>query len=175
MNQSGTKLVLVLIFAAVVLGGVSWWYRYEAAHRASQFWGSEASRLIAESEGFDAIVFQPCTEEELAGLGLDSIGRTIALHDARGQAHLRHAFLSDRNYLWDDPHDPESTRWRLCLRFSEGGSATHILLSDGFDSIAKYDPESRTVTGFSCVPMTLSLTQYFGPLDAQADASTPKE
>lgn len=175
MQNSGTKLVLLLVTVAMLLGGVSWWYRYEAAHRASQFWGPEASRLIAESEAFDAIVFEACTQDGLAELGSPTFGRTIELHDVRGQAHLRHAILSDRNYLWKDPHDP-ATKWRLCLRFGEVENQVYVLLSDEFKSIAKFDPSTKQVTGFSCVPMTVSLSQYFGGLNDQAeDASTPSE
>ena len=179
MFNSGTKLVLVLVGFAVLLGTVSWWYRYEAAHRASQFWGPEASRLIAESKGFEAIVIDGQSDASLETQLSTSPRPAKDLSRVRGQAHLRHALMSDRNYLWDDPVDGASTAWRLGLRFYENDLETFVLLTEDFEAIGKYEPATGVVSGFSCRPMTASLTQYFGSVDQLAQtpsaASTPAE
>jgi len=164
MQNSGTKLVLALAGLALLLGATSWWYRYEAAHRASQFWGAEASRLIAESENLEAIHLVPHAAEPL--LIQIQVAKPTDLSRARGQAHLRHAFLSDRNYVWDEPLDSLETQWRWCLRFfdengDEDGQQAHVLLSEDLRTIGKLDFVAKRMSAFSCEPMTASLKQYF--------------
>ena len=150
MQNSGTKLVVALVTLAFLLGLVSWWYRYEAAHRSSQFWGPEASQLIAESDGLEAIARDTEGNETRTDLSR-----------ARGQAHLRHAFLSDHNFVWAEPVDPKAIEWRWQLRFHEGAGEAFVLLSDDLKSIGKQESASDAIVGFSCEPMTGSLVAYF--------------
>lgn len=169
MQNSGTKLVLALTGLALLLGVVSWWYRYETARRASQFWGPQASRLIAESEGFEAI-----------RIGSDGPIETQVtdLSEARGQAHLRHAFLSDSNYVWETQLNHAEIKWYWSLRFYEGKQQTDLLLSENLDVIGKSASESQPGVALSCEPMAASLKPYFdalGLLAKPADASTASE
>lgn len=173
MQNSGTKLVLILIIGALLLGTVSWWYRFEAAHRASQFWGPQESRLIAESEGLEAVVFEPIGSEALATLGWEALGEPSDLSKVRGQAHLRHALLSDRNYLWKDPIDAGSMQWRWCFRFFEEGQDVYAVLSDDLTAIGKFEPGSDSVAGYYCEPMSSSLKQYFAALKLLPDSKPP--
>lgn len=178
MQNSGTKLVLALVSLAFLLGITSWWYRYEAAHRASQFWGPEASQLIAESENLEAITLNSDSGEGLATQF--SAGKMTDLSHARGQAHLRHAFLSDSNYVWDSPLDAAAIKWRWCLRFFEGDGQALVMLSEDLKSIGKQGPTPDSIVGFSCEPMTASLAPYFEAVGLRAkpqavDASTPVE
>lgn len=153
MQNSGTKLVLALVGVALALGVTSWWYRYEAAHRVSQFWGPEASRLIAESEGFEVV---------RQGSGKAEIHKDLS--HARGQAHLRHALMSDRNYVWDEPLEPSGIGWGWTLRFYEGEREALVKLSEDLQAIGKVDSTSDSVKALSCEPMTASLEQYFEAL-----------
>ena len=164
MQNSGTKLVLALVGMALVLGVTSWWYRYEAAHRASQFWGPEASRLIAESEGFEVQEWGPVEHNNGQILEAGVIGEKTDLSKARGQAHLRHAFLSDRNFLWSKPLDTAATNWKWHLRFHEGGRETWVMLSEDLESIGKSESGQVAEAAYSCEPMTKSLQQYFEAL-----------
>lgn len=179
MQDSGKKLVMVLVSGALLLGSVSWWYRYEAAHRASQFWGATASRLIAESEGLEGMTFEPMGSEALSSLDWGSLGEASDLSKVRGQAHLRHALLSDRNYVWDQPIDGEAQKWGWCFRFYEGQREVYVVLSEDLRMIGKYEPASSSVAGFSCEPMTASLQQYLNALELTAKppaaASTAEE
>ena len=158
MQNSGTKLVLGLLGVAWVLGMISWWYRYETAHRASQFWGPEASRLIAESEGFEVVV----------GQGDGGETRTD-LSKARGQAHVRHALLSDGNYVWDEPEDTGRIEWQWTLRFHEGGRQALVMLSKDLKTIGRCTNDRQAsghdaVAAVACEPMTASLQQYFAAI-----------
>jgi len=182
MQQSGTKLVLSLVSLAFLFGVLSWWYRYEAAHQASQFWGPGASRLITESKNLEAIDLEPDSGNALGDQLL--AGAWTDLSQARGQAHLRHAFLSDRNFSWDKPLDASTTSWRWCLHFYEGKLDAYVLLSEDLEVIGKFTPEADSVTAspresLSCEPMAASLKQYFGALGllakTQSSASTSSE
>jgi len=165
MQHSGTKLVITLIGLALLLGGISWWYRYEAAHRSTRFWGAEASWLIAESEGFEVISFEPGRSENLSTLGgIDTRANSTNLSKARGQAHLRHALMSDRNYVWGKTVDTAVTRWRWSLRFYEPNRQIHVVLSNDLSVIGKYELADNSVTAYSCEPMTASLAEYFRAL-----------
>ncbi len=179
MQNSGKKLVLILVAGALLLGSSSWWYRYVAAHRASQFWGAEASRLIAESEGLEGMKFDPVATGALVKVTSGSLGDFADLSKARGQAHLRHALLSDRNYLWDEPIDAGAPAWGWCFRFHEGERDVYVVISADLQAIGKFQPTTNSVSGYVCEPMTASLKQYFAALplseSPQADASTPEE
>jgi hypothetical protein len=160
MQNSGTKLVVVLLLLALGLGAISWWYRYEASHQASQFWGAEASHLIAESEGFQA-------RHQGVGLAAGEVvpgvpGEVTDLSQARGQTHLRHALMSDRNYDWEAlPDRAVTASWPWQLRFYQGDRETTVWLSGDFCWIAKRNPGSAALVARSCVPMADALHQYF--------------
>ncbi|MGI9427756.1 MAG: hypothetical protein ACR2NM_03800 [Bythopirellula sp.] len=176
MQNSGTKLVLGLLGVALALGMISWCYRYAAAHRASQFWGPEAARLIGESAGFEALRFQPDPVQQVAGEspslgGIDARTRAVDLSKARGQAHLRHALLSDRNYLWDQPVDAEAIDWQWTLRFYEGERQALVTLSKDLRAIGKTNLAEETITAYCCEPMTSSLKQYFDDLGLPLEAA----
>ena len=176
MQHSGTKLVIALTSLALVLGATSWWYRYEAAHRATQFWGAVSARLIAESENLEALTFDPATADVVAALRPRPMGKSIDLSHARGQAHLRHALMSDRNYIWGELRDTAEIEWRWCLRFHESELQAYVVLSDDLTVIGKYEPSTdtrtaHTLTALSCQPMTSSLAEYFRALGLLARPS----
>lgn len=150
MPQSGTKLVIALVGLALMLGAISWWYRYEAAHRASQFWGPAASRLIAESEGLEVIA-----------LNSGEIEDRLDISKTRGQAHLRHALMSDRNYVWDEPLEIRDMEWRWTLRFHEGEQQALIKFTEDLKTVGRVDVANNTATTLACEPMAASLKQYF--------------
>jgi hypothetical protein len=174
MQNSGTKLVFGLLAVALALGIISWWYRYEAAHRASQFWGPEAARLIGESTGFEVFRTQPTPAQPVAvpsqrAAGMDRGTQAVDLSKARGQAHLRHALLSDRNYRWDQPVDAEAVDWQWTLRFYEGERQAIVKLTRDLRAVGKTNLAEETITAYGCEPMTSSIKQYFDALGLLTD------
>lgn len=156
--------MILLVGGALLLGTVSWWYRYGAAHRASQFWGATASRLLAESKGLEGVRIEPIDGKAVATGGWASLGEATDLSKVRGQAHLRHALLSDRNYVWSEPIDVESQQWSWCFRFFEGPFEALVLMSEDLRTIGKFEPTSGEITGYSCAPMAISLDSYLSSL-----------
>lgn len=152
---------MVLLGGALLLGACSWWYRYEAAHRASQFWGPVASRLIAQGEGFEALTLQPESDESLAAQVAAALAEPTNLDHARGQAHLRHALMSDSNYFWDQPLESSEIEWKWVLRFYEGDQQVLALLTEDLKAIGKVDAAGERVAAFPCEPMTSSVEAYF--------------
>jgi len=180
MGQSGTKLVFVLAGLALSAGVISWWYRYEAAHEATMYWGVEASRLISQPSEVEIYELALLGAESAAeeGTGVLELGRRYraaeprGLTNARGMVHLRHALMSDRNYEWDAPVDPAEIDWRWCLRFFDSQHEIRVVLAADLAAIGRVVAADQTpVEAFSCSPLSESLRAYFAALGLE-DAST---
>jgi hypothetical protein len=170
MCQSGTKLVIAIGGFALTLGAVSWWYRYETAHRVTQFWGPEAAELIEERSNVLGLMLEavpegdPTTED--AGTIFDhrrySTPLRVNLTNARGMVHLRHALMTDSSYLWiKQPVAPSS--WRCALKFHKNNRYVFVLLNEDFTTLGK-SVDSLPVEIISCQPMAETLREYFGAL-----------
>ena len=167
MGPSGSKLVVTLGCLAFALGLASWWYRFESAHRATQFWGSEAASLIVEPGSVEAIGLQAQNGRtggewipQLEGYLI--VSRTD-LSDARGMVHLRHALVTDTNYLWNETAMP-TVLWRWALQFQEADDSVLVLFSTDLATLGKLTSDSPTVEVISCQPMAETLKQYFAHL-----------
>jgi hypothetical protein len=170
MSQSGTKLVVALGSLALALGATSWWYRFESAHRATQFWGPEAAELIVESGQVEALTLQPAAEgEKPADDLLPQLGDAYAvvshldLTNAPGMVHLRHALTSDSNYVWSESA-PAPAAWRWALRFHDTDRQLLVLFTADLAILGKSTAGTPPVEMISCQPMAETLQQYFTAL-----------
>ncbi len=180
MKLSGTKLVVALACLALAMGVASWAYRYGATHRATQFWGGEAARLLAQPSQVEILGL------ELAGPGGASrlrfdLGRSYQarqikdLTNARGMVHFRHVLMTDRSYVWTQRPEPQQILWRWCLRFHEEDRQVFVVLAEDLATIGYVLTEdSQQVRAISCQPMAATLQQYFGDDLGLLGASTPK-
>jgi hypothetical protein len=170
MNPSGTKLVVALATLALALGAGSWWYRYQSAHRATQFWGPASAELIVEPGQVEALTLQPATEGEPRQAGLPpqlggeyAVAALLDLTNARGTVHLRHALTSDSNYVWS-PSAITPAKWRWALRFHNAEHQLLVLFTADLATIGKSTTDSPAVEAISCEPMAETLRQYFAAL-----------
>ena len=170
MSQSGTKLVVALGGLALVLGAISWWYRFEAAHRATLYWGPQAAELILEPGQVEALALLPAIESESeADNSLSELGgeyRVASRHDltdARGTVHLRHALTSDRNYRWNHSAQAPAS-WRWALRFYDDDRQLVVLFTADLATLGHLPSNAPTVQSVSCAPMSETLQQYFTAL-----------
>jgi hypothetical protein len=171
MGQSGTRLVAGLCGLALAVGAISWWHRFETAHRATQFWGPVAAELITEPShvlGFKLKLASEPTDGDPNGDGVALSSHEYEtpirkdLTDARGMVHLRHALMSDTNYLWNkDCLAPDD--WRWMLKFSQGDRYVVVLLNEDFAILGKLT-DSSSVAMVSCLPMAESLREFFQDL-----------
>jgi hypothetical protein len=182
--QSGTKLVLGIFSLALAAGALSWWYRYEAAHRSTNFWGPHFAELIARPSKVTAIVLD---EISFANAGDEAfqIGKKFFetknrkdITKAPGLVHLRNALLSDSNYRWD--RNVTTDDWRWCLQFADADRKATILFNENLTMLGcmNQPAEVRTV---DCQPMAETLREYFkssnifAPLQPETPASKTAE
>lgn len=122
---SGKWVILGILALAFVAASGSWWFRYNATHRAVEFWGPQAARLIRDAPRVD---FFSLRNEEAgspsitASIPLKS-DRTLYGYDQRiiskahGLAHLRNALLEDRSFNWPAEVPSSDPPWRWALIF----------------------------------------------------------
>ncbi len=175
MSQSGSKLVVVLGSLALALAAASWWYRFESAHRSTQFWGPEAAQLIVEPGPVEALGLQSSAEgEKRAADLLPQLGDAYAvvsrldLTNAPGMVHLRHALTSDSNYVWGQSAAAPAA-WRWALRFQDPGFQDAdrqllVLFTADLATLGKSATNSSPAEVISCQPMAETLQQYFTAL-----------
>ena len=179
---SGTKLVAGIACLALVLGVISWLYRFDSAHRSTEFWGPVAAELIAKPSTVTAMRLVPAGAAEgdagelpVERLTLGDVEYVLVdVHDVTevpGIVHLRNSLLSDRNYDWQV--EVAAPSWRWGLRLTEGGQAAAILFSEDYRELGLWQPQSGSegVRALACRPMAETLTQYFASVKL-FDAST---
>jgi hypothetical protein len=181
MRQSGSKLVLVLCTLAAVAAVVGWWSRYQATHRAAEFWGPETAALLrgpSQVEWIELAGWAPSKEEPVETVTWLAGQPVIARHDistAQGLTHLRSALVEDRNFEWDRSAPGIDPDWAWALRFHAHDHATILLfpsdfsrlgyLEMGYLQMGKLQADSHTVVSISCRPLMVPLTTYFKSLE----------
>jgi len=163
---TGTKLVAGLAVLALTLGVVSWWYRFESAHRSTEFWGPTAAELIARPSEVTAstLVSEGSADgsshapQEILVLGPQQLLVTDAhdVTDIPGMVHLRNSLLSDGNYYWTT--EATAPRWQWCLQFANKEEKVCLLFSEDFAVVGLL--EEDRVRAVDCQPMAETLRQY---------------
>ncbi len=166
--QSGTKLVVGLAGVAIAAGIASWWYRYESAHRSTEFWGPVAAEVIARPERVNAFSVEreshqndsPTASTETLTIGKQRllIGNLHDVTSARGMMHLGSLLLTDRNFNWQTA--VEVPRWRWGLRFEAPAGEATVVFDEDFEAIGLVDSRG-TVRSLDCRPLALTLREYF--------------
>jgi hypothetical protein len=140
MRNSGKLLILAMFLVAFVAAGASWWFRYAATHRAAQFWGPEAARLIRDAPHVELLTLRATNRQILRVDGqlptapskpTDEVqfGSVTWPVDARrdisaapGLTHLRNALLEDRSFSWDGTYlSDHDEQWTTAIIFRENG------------------------------------------------------
>jgi hypothetical protein len=164
MQNSGKLLILAMFVVALAAAATSWWFRYEATHKAAQFWGPAAALLVRDAPAVELNRLVPAGSSDVTTVrAADDVyqlsgGRDIS--SAPGLTHLRGALLEDRSYSWP-AHPPEpGTHWSRALVFRGRSLADTltIALSDDFKYALKSYPgqEAEVV---SCEPIAGGLAE----------------
>jgi hypothetical protein len=173
MQSSGKLVILGILAVAVASAAASWWFRYEATHRAADFWGPDAAVLIRDAPGVLLIELRQLTALEANGppsrsfaVGQDTYVAALErdISQARGLLHLRNALLEDRSYAWDDPQLPwrDEIEWKWRLVFFGDRPPKEIW----FSSNARYAMREDGAV-ISCSPIASGLVAFL------QDASSP--
>ncbi len=171
--HSGSKLVLGIFGLALAAGILSWWYRYEAAHRSTTFWGPNFAELIARPSDVTGFELRGAMEESADTLGVLSQDyerlNVKDLTQARGLVHLRNSILNDGNYRWQEPVD-ESVKngkgWRYGLQFAGNGRTATLLFTDDFAVLGRLNQRGDNLRTVACQPMAETLREYFTSIKA---------
>jgi hypothetical protein len=189
------KLVIIAIFvAAVSAAAASWLFRYNATHRAAEFWGPEAAQLIRDAP--DVKLFkEPTAPTDSLGVDLsntDAIGAAIEdrinksavdVSRAPGLLHLRNALLDDSSFVWPPGEvNPSSDTTEIgywWLSFSDGksGKSTTIWFSEDCRQALQLMPKPNrpgefVSTPISTKPISAGLQKVFAEMST-AQPHTP--
>jgi hypothetical protein len=165
-HNSASWLVAGLVAAGLLGAGASWWFRYEATHRAARFWGPETARSIRDASSVELLILQPALGEESGDLTVGPVKlRVFSSRDisaAPGLTHLRNALLEDRSYEWPARTIPAEAQWTFGLRFRDGsGPPQYALFSSDFHWTISADPARSFLAAVSCEPIADGLQEVF--------------
>lgn len=176
MKVSGKLVIIAILAVALVGAGASWWFRYNATHRAAAFWGPEASRLIRDAPVVELYQFEPSSQtttefDELRRV-LDAPSNARDISSMRGLTHLRNALLEDRNYNWPPQPRIPNDRWRGILVFwDEPRQSTAVL---AFSPEWQFVTNCKNPTGekLSCAPIAAGLREMLTEMMAEPTAQS---
>ena len=159
------QIVIAGIFGIAVIATVfSLSFRYRATHEALNFWGPQASRLIASPEHVELWKLEPRGALE----GESPPGHVLTIADkayyagerrevtrAPGFKNAQSALTLSKSFEWD----PENCNpiWSHALVFSRGEEITHVVLS--IDCAWVYSPSSKKIA--SVKPIVEGLAKLF--------------
>lgn len=177
---SGTKLVVGVSCLALALGIVSWWYRYESAHRSTRFWGPAAADALARPDRVMGYVLRRSgAEPEQREHESLEVGHQVYvvvnrrdLTQARGIKHLDALLLNDRNFGWGQRVPLPD--WNWALEFSSAAGQATVVFSQNCTVMGVLDPENHEVRMLACEPLAETLREYFARQDV-FDASNSSE
>jgi hypothetical protein len=159
--NSGKLLILGIVALAVLLAGASWWFRYNATHRAAQFWGPQGARLVRDATSVYLIKL-PASES------FGSIRNTASGYDiskVRGLTHLRNALLEDRSFDWTSASGNPKTncdfigKWELEFRDADSAEPFTIRLTADCGRAAAMDEDDCPRGVISTAPVAVGLRQ----------------
>lgn len=179
MQISGRLVIIVMFALAFAMAGGAWLYQYNYSRRSAEFWG-ESSRLIGKSPELQFLQLAPVSQGEESGGDLENAvaGRAVTAHhdlrNAKGLIHLRHIFIQDDNFLWDDrSREPAASErhWAYALRFVEGANEQIVLLGNDFQIIGKLSANGEQVDVLPCPRIAGPLQRYLTDVGALKPAA----
>jgi hypothetical protein len=162
-QNSGKLLILGILTVALLLAGTSWWFRYRATHRAAQFWGPEAARLIRDAPG---VMLVKLNSPAPGGEEGDDRANLYDVSQAPGMVHLRNALVEDRSFDWPSsnsgppPNDDFAQHWGLS--FDDPDTREHLLIAFSADCrLAAAAAKEKTPHAISTAPIAAGLREMF--------------
>jgi hypothetical protein len=173
------KLVIIAIFvAAVSAAAASWLFRYNATHRAAEFWGPEAAQLIRDAKTVEFTRLNPPPDSTfhldrefpgtLAIVGPEDV-RDIST--ANGLTHLRTALLEDRSYRWPAGSAPPEIRWAWTMTFRGASTKDDAILL--FSADCRYIAMFNRAEVLSAEPIAAGLRKIFAEMSASQPVASP--
>ena len=171
---SGKLVIVGILFVAFWAAAISWYFRYNATHRAVKFWGAETAVLIRDAQV--VTVSNSLWPSDPARVS------QVDISHAHGLQHLRSALLEDMNFDWATvdklkPVDANSKLWTLSFVDINTDKNVNIWFSDNFRYAIR---AIRVGDGYqqhsvSTEPMAKGLREMFAEFSAKSAADTAAE
>jgi hypothetical protein len=155
---SGKHVIIAIVALALLAAAASWWVRYEATHRAAEFWGPTAARRIRDA---------PFVELYYINDDPNVLATIREISKAPGLTHLRHALLEDRSYVWPAQPAAGQPRWRWAIGFKEADGKSMTLVAFTSDWKRLTNLRSGNNQFVSSAPIAESMATMFPDLMPQ--------
>ncbi len=181
--QISGKLVIIGILTVAITGAaVSWYFRYNATHRAAKFWGPEAATLIRDAP--QVTLFRKPSGEVIRlarndpkPASFDGSARDIS--HAHGLVHLRTALLEDRSFEWavttesSPKQDSDISYWVLSFYDPENGKTALIMFAEDCKHAWRTSEHllAYELTNISTEPIAAGLREMFDEFSATPAAN----
>jgi hypothetical protein len=171
MRSSGKLLILAMVGIGLAAAGASWWFRYSATHRAAEFWGPEAARLIRDADKI--VLCRVRANDEDADSAADTLllpdgiaRRTVVCRNvsaAPGVTHLRNALLEDHSFDWPATSELPPAGWRWCLAFHDTSARedVYVWFSPDLDFATHSLSAAESPRVASCERIAVGLAEIF--------------
>lgn len=168
---SGKWVILGILAVALAAAGGSWIFRYNATHRAVEFWGPQAAQLIRDAPTVllrrlpDETKPTPTPQLRDKSTFYDfmaSAPAPIDISSAHGLVHFRNALLEDRSYRWPEAAVGPEDRWRWAMTFrSKDDRELTLIFSSDLHAVTKDCPSVETPRKLNCEPIARGLEEMF--------------
>jgi hypothetical protein len=194
-SNSGKLVIIGIVTVGLVAAGTSWWFRFNATHRAAVFWGPEAGRLIRDAPKVelyrdplavarairDALppnATPPVVNAARAGIEQKIASSGIDISDGKGLSHLRNALLEDRSFVWPGKDltlfnnlEADALHWWLVFQDPASGDIARIIFSkDCRQAVRTSNPkgpvDNSEGTLISTEPISAGLREIFDEMTA---------
>jgi hypothetical protein len=175
-NASGKIVIIAILTVGIAAAAASWAFRYEATHRAVEFWGPTTAQMVRDAPDV-SIVQQPFTNLTVDRAKSDvekaqANSAAIDISQAHGLVHLRNALLEDRSFEWPTPGgldnagiDSDPNYWLLTFHDPSTNQSELISFNNNctlaFRWTRNADKETYRIEPISTKPIAPGLVEFF--------------
>ena len=165
------KLVIISIFGmAIAMSAYAWWHNIHTGNQVIEFFGIETATRTRHADSIELLLLDKGAQQESGREKIDSsVGPRAVLSSQNitnrpGLVHLRHMFIQDHTYQWNQSVPELVPEWTFALRFMDASGTTTlifapttyivehvetgklILMGDLLDNLIRYLTESKLMT-----------------------------
>ena len=134
MKQSTQgKLVIVTIFGVAILMSVyAWWHNIHTGDQVIDFFGIETATRLRHADKIELLILDNSESEKstrdstIGNLPTKSV-RDIS--SSPGLIHMRHIFIQDHTYEWEEDIPAVVSDWAFALRFTDSVGQTTLMFA----------------------------------------------
>lgn len=165
-----SKLVIISIFGvAIAMSIYAWWHNIHTGNQVIEFFGVENATRLRHADSIDLLILDADAQGQVnerfnTSAGPSSILSEQSITNTPGMVHLRHMFIQDHTYRWDQGVPELPSSWAFALRFKDSTGTTtlvfapanyvveHVetgkllLMGDLLDNLIRYLTESKLIT-----------------------------